>query len=162
MTTADRIAGRYQPSSVSANPHYIHIENAYVPWTPLTKPVRECKVALITMGGLHLPSQAPFGDENNRGDPSFRELPRTLKTGEYGIAHSHYSHASVDQDINVLLPLDIFGELERDGIIGSLAQTHYSFMGSLPNPIPLIADTAPDVASRLKRDAVDICVLAPA
>ena len=30
------------------------------PWNEMTKPVSECRLALITTGGVHLKSQVPF------------------------------------------------------------------------------------------------------
>ena len=153
---------RYEPQSVSGNPNYVHIENDYVPWTPLKKPLSQSKFALVTMGGLHLPSQEPFIDVESRGDYTFRELPRTLRTGDYLIAHTHYNHEWALQDINCLLPLEVFSNLEEEGIIGEVTETHYSFMGSNPDPLPLIADTAPEVAQRMRGRGVDVCVLSPA
>ena len=150
---------RYEPRSVSLNPNYIHIENDYTPWTPVPKPLSESTVALVTMGGLHLPDQPAFTDMDNRGDTSFRELPRTLRTGDFLVAHTHYDHKWVLEDMNCLLPLEIFAELEREGVIGALADTHYAFMGSIPNPLALIADTAPEVARRMKARGVDVCLL---
>lgn len=151
---------RYEPRAVSLNPHYVHIENDYVPWTPLKKPVRQSTVALVTMGGLHLPNQKPFEDVDNHGDTTFRELPRALRTGGYLVAHTHYDHKWVMEDVNCLLPLDIFTELEMHGVIRKLAETHYAFMGSVPNPLRLIADTAPEMAKQMRNRSIDVCVLA--
>lgn len=151
---------RHKPSSISRNPHYIHLENQYVPWTPVKKPLSQSKVALITAGGFYIPPQEPFSDVDNKGDHTFRELPYTLRTGGHLIVHAHYDHQWVLQDINCLLPLERFTELEQEGVIGQLAETHYSFMGSIPDPLPLVADTAPEVARRMRDRGVDICVLA--
>ena len=150
---------RYPPHELSTNVHYVHIENSFVPWATLKKPLSETKVALVTTAGLHLPSQSPFADEENRGDFTFRELPRTVRTGDCHIAHTHYEHKWVLEDINCLLPVEVFTELETEGVIGELAETHYSFMGSIPNPIRLIVDTAPEVAQRMRDNEVDLSVL---
>ena len=50
--------------------------------------------------------------------------------------------------------------MEAEGIIGSVADTHYSFMGLIHNTEGLMGDTAPDAAQRLKDDGVDAVFLA--
>jgi len=61
----------------------------------------------------------------------------------------------------LVLPLDRFRELETEGKIGSLNQRHFSFMGSITKPKPLIEKTAPEVAQMLKTDNVDVAFLTP-
>ena len=150
--------GRYE-ELLSLNPHYIHLENEFVPWTPLEKTLSECKVALVTMGGLYIPPQEPFTDLDNTGDHSFRELPRDLRNGGFQISHTHYNHEWVLEDLNCLLPLDHFESLISEGVIGDLATTHYAFMGSIPNPLGLVVDTGPEVARRMRDDGVNVSVL---
>ena len=112
------------------------------------------------MGGLYLPSQKPFDEIVGKvGDSSFRELPRELRTGDYLIAHRGYNYKWVLEDMKCLLPLEIFSDLEEEGIIGELSETHYSFMGSFLNPILLVADSAPEVCQRMREDGVNVCVL---
>lgn len=132
-----------------------------VPWTPYTGRPSEQTVALVTSGGLYLKDrQPPFNTESIHGDPSFREIPRTARQEEFGIAHIHYDHSLAEQDINVVLPLQRFIELEAEGVVGKLAETHYSF--SYVNDVePLVRRTAPEVIRRLKAERVDILFLVP-
>ena len=52
----------------------IFVPTAPMPvWTPLTKPLHQCKVAFITAGGIHVKTQKPF---NTAGDYSYRPSPR--------------------------------------------------------------------------------------
>ena len=152
---------RYKPGELNNNPNYVHLENNFVPWTTLEKPLNECKISLVNMGGIYLLSQDPFDEiVGEEGDSSFRELPRSLRTGGFLISHRGYDHKWVQEDLNCLLPLEIFNQLEEEGKIGELAETHYSFMGSILNPLRLIADNAPEVGCRMRKNGVDICVLA--
>ncbi len=140
---------------------YPFVISADVPWKPYTGQPSEQTVALITTGGLYLKDrQPPFNTESIHGDPSFREIPRTARQEDFGIAHIHYDHSLAEQDINVILPLQRFIELETEGIVGRLAGTHYSF--SYVNDVePLVRHTAPEVIRRLKADSVDILFLVP-
>jgi hypothetical protein len=51
-------------------------------------------------------------------------------------------------------------ELETDGIIGKLADTHYSF-GYVNNVAPLITETIPDFISAVKAAGTHVVLLVP-
>ena len=63
------------------------------------------------------------------------------------------------EDWNVVFPLDRLRELAAEGAIGSVAQTHYSFMGAT-DPVQM-EPHARELAHRLKQDAVDAVILPP-
>ncbi len=65
------------------------------------------------------------------------------------------------RDINVTLPIDRVKDLVDKGIVASLAENYYSFMGALRNPKPLIEITGPEVAGRLKDEGVDLVFITP-
>ncbi len=129
------------------------------PHTPLCLPLNECKVALITTAGFYLPEQVPF-DSN---DCSYREIPNSIQTEVLSAGHKSeaYDKRGIESDVNLAFPLDRFKELEIEGKIGSLNHRHFSFMGSITKPEPLIRQTAPEVARMLKSDKVDVAFLTP-
>ncbi len=132
-----------------------------VPWTPYTGRPSGQTIALVTSGGIHLKDrQPPFNTESIHGDPSFREIPRTARQEELGIAHAHYDHSLAEQDINVILPLQRFIELEEEGMIGKLADRHYSF-SYVNDVVPLITEAVPEMIRRLEADGVDVLLLVP-
>ena len=129
------------------------------PHTPLHLPLNECKVALITTAGFFLHGQAPF----ESGDCSYREIPNSIQTQALINGHKSaaYDERGLETDPNLAFPLDRFRELETEGKIGSLNHRHFSFMGSIVNPKPLITQTAPEVGELLKADGVDVAFLTP-
>ena len=133
------------------------------PWTPLQKDLRDCRVALVTTGGVHLKTQPPFDMSDSEGDPTFREIPSDVDRESLIITHDYYDHRDGDADINVVLPLDRLAELAEAGFIGSVSASAFSFMGHIigEHVTTLINETAPDVASKLKADEVDVVLLAP-
>ena len=138
-------------------PDALRFETA--PWTPLKRPLREAKVALVTMGGVYIKGQHdPF---NTDGDPSYRILPKTTPRELFGIAHTHYDTSSALRDINVVFPYQRMQELARDGVIGSFADVCYGFMGFIPRPLVpvLIEETAPEVARTLVAADVDAVLI---
>lgn len=132
-----------------------------IPWTPMRKRLSDCRVALISTGGFHLKNDPPFDADNPYGDPTYRVIPPAATRDDLGIAHTHYDHKYVNEDLNVAFPLAIFRQLEQEGIIGRLAENNYSFMGYLPVTDRLVNSTAPEVAGRLVADEADAVLLVP-
>ena len=134
------------------------------PWTPMRKPLSESRVALVTSAGLHLRSDAPFiTDHKGGGDSSYRVIPRGAAAGD--IIQSHVSigfdHTGIYRDINVTYPMDRLEELREQGVIGSLADNYYSFMGALRNAAGVVEQTGPEVAGKLRDDGVNVVLLTP-
>ncbi len=131
------------------------------PWAPLRVPIRRAKIALVTTGGFYLDGQPPFEADGPEGlgDWSFRAIPRDTPRDKIKVAHLHYDLSGPREDINCVFPLDRFAEMEREGAIGRLAETNYSFMGFIQRPDLLMAETAPQVARLLKADGVDAVFL---
>jgi len=140
---------------------------APIPWTPLTKPLSESAVALISSAGIALKTDKPFDQEGERqnpwwGDPSYRVLPRTATEQDVEIYHQHINPDFARQDLNCLLPLQRLAELEAGGEIGSSTPHHYSYMGYILQPKTLLEETVPQMVQYLKDERVDIAVLVPA
>jgi len=132
-----------------------------VPWTAYTGSPSEQTFALVTSGGLYLKDrQPPFDTVSIHGDPSFREIPKTVRQDDLGIAHAHYDHSLAEQDINVIFPIQRFIELERENIIGRVADAHYSF-SYVNDAVRLVTETVPQLISRVKAARVDILFLVP-
>jgi D-proline reductase (dithiol) PrdB len=134
------------------------------PWAPLEKDVSMCRLALITTGGVHLKSQAPFDMFDRAGDPTFREIPADASTSELTITHNYYDRSGANKDVNVVFPFERILELKQSGEIGDVNHRHFSFMGHIMHPYidMLVEETAPRVAAELKSDDVDIVILTPA
>ncbi len=132
-----------------------------VPWTVYRGKPSEQAIALITSGGLYLKaSQPPFDTTSIHGDPSFREISKTARQEDFGIAHAHYDHSLAEQDINVIFPLQRLIELEREKVIGKVAETHYSF-SYVNDIVTLLTESVPHLLQQLKAAAVDILLLVP-
>jgi D-proline reductase (dithiol) PrdB len=134
-----------------------------VPWTPLHKPLAECRLALVSSAGFVLPSQAPFDASIKGGDPSFREIPSYVDVKTLIESHrsESFDHSGLKQDPNVAFPINRARELAEVGRIGSVNRRHLSFMGSLTAPGRFVKETVPQAASLLVEDNVDIALLVP-
>ncbi len=159
----------YLPRSFHAEYQAIHDPPAEPVWAPFGKPAAEATIALLTSAGLYLRhTQEPFDLDGERqdptwGDPTYRVIPRTARAGDLGAAHLHLNTRDLVADPDVALPLVTFAELERDGVIGRLADHHYSFMGYQSRALKDWRETyGPEVVAHLKREPADAVILAPA
>ena len=134
-----------------------------VPWTPLRKPLSDCKLALGSSAGFVRPDQIPFDESVRGGDPSFRFIPEDTDVTTFIDTHRSetFDHTGLQQDPNLAFPLDRVREFVADGRIGCLNRRHLSFMGSITAPGRLIRTTAPEAAAALVEDGVDIALLIP-
>ncbi|MEN8263502.1 MAG: glycine/sarcosine/betaine reductase selenoprotein B family protein [Nitrospirota bacterium] len=130
------------------------------PITPLNKPLQECKLAIITTGGIHLKSDIPFYMKEPGGDCSYRTIPYDIEDNAFRVSHKWYNHKFINSDINCVFPIDRMREYARKGVIGALSEKHYSFMGHIYETGPLVKNVK-KVGDRLKKLNVDIAFLTP-
>ena len=140
-------------------PPYRWAVNEDVPWTPLTKPLNQCKVAIISSGGVHHKDQEPF---HTRDDASYREIPKGVDVGNLRISHFGYRTEDAKKDPNCVFPIEAMRELEAEGTIGQLADPTYSFMGGIYSTRRVQEEVAPRFVEMLKRNNVDVFYLVPA
>lgn len=102
-----------------------------IPIPVLDKPLSQCRVALITDGGL-VPKGNPdrMVPTNSKTYRSYSiEGQRTLKAEDYEVSHQGYNNAFVLQDPNRLVPVDCMREKVEEGRIGSLHEKYYMTAG---------------------------------
>lgn len=130
------------------------------PVTPLEKPLADCRLALLTTGGLHLKSDVPFDTKYLEGDCSYRMLPGDVRHKDIAVSHESYDHKFIDADLNCVFPIERMREYVQEGRLDSLSEEHYSFMGHIYVTGPLL-ENANTVGSRLRDLGVDIAFLTP-
>ena len=126
------------------------------PW--VTGPaLSQRRVAIVSSAGLVLRDGEPF-----RGrDPHYHAIPATTRPEDLLCSHIsiNFDRTGLQEDWNVAFPVDRLRELVAEGTIGSMADTHYSFMGAT-DPMQM-EPYARELAGRLKQDNVDSVLLAP-
>jgi D-proline reductase (dithiol) PrdB len=134
-----------------------------VPWTPLSKPLSRCRVALVSSAGFVLPGQPPFDDGKRGGDPTFRQIDSDTSVRILTENHrsESFDHSGLRSDPNLAFPLDRVRELRTSGRIGEVNRRHLSFMGSLTAVGRFLSNTGPEAASWLVEDGVDVALLIP-
>lgn len=130
------------------------------PVTLLSRPLSECRLALITTGGLHMKTDKPFDLDLKNGDPSYRTIPEDFKKDDLHISHKWYNHKFINADLDCVFPHERMREYVKKGRIGSLSEEHYSFMGHIYKANDLLKN-AKKAGKRLKELGVDIAFLTP-
>jgi len=117
----------------------------------------ERRIAMISTAGLITRGDRPFVG----GDADYRVIPADVGADDLLVSHVsvNFDRTGYQRDRNVVFPIDRLRELATDGTIGSVADTHYSFMGAT-NPVEMEAHVGPVIAG-LKADRVDSVVLLP-
>jgi len=126
------------------------------PWVS-GPPLAQRRVAIVSSAGLVVRGEDPF-----RGrDADYRVIPAATGSDELLISHIsiNFDRTGFQEDWNVVFPLDRLNELAAEGAIGSVAATHYSFMGATgPGEMEPYAR---ELAGRLKQDRVNAVLLSP-
>jgi D-proline reductase (dithiol) PrdB len=142
-------------------------EYSEIPFTPLSKPLRECTVALLSTAGIARNDDRPFDQDGERrnpwwGDPTFRMIPFGTTEKDIRLYHLHIDVRFGEADLDVVLPMRRLAELAGEGVVGRPAPTHYSTMGYILDPTELVEKTAPAIAERMHAERVDAAALVPA
>jgi len=124
-----------------------------VPFTPLTKPLKDCTVTAVTTA-MPDPSFAGEKDAFHAGDMSVR--PDSFYTEE----RFWDKDATHTDDVNTFFPIGQLRHLEREGKISSLSP-HYYCVPTEYSQRRTIEHDAPAVLKSCLEDGVDAALLVP-
>jgi D-proline reductase (dithiol) PrdB len=141
--------------------------SSVIPFTPLSKQLSECTVALVSTAAIARNDDRPFDQEGERrnpwwGDPSFRVIPLGTTESDVRLYHLHIDPRFGQADLDVVLPMRRLAELAQEGVVRQPAPRHYSIMGYILEPDVLVGETAPAIAELMRADGVDAAALVPA
>ena len=84
-----------------------------------------------------------------------------MPTGDILISHVsiNFDRTGFQRDVNVVYPIDRLRELAAEGVIGGVAETHFTVMGST-DPAGM-TEAADQIAGRLRQERIDAVLLSP-
>jgi D-proline reductase (dithiol) PrdB len=117
------------------------------------------RVAIVTTSGVHRRGDRPF---SLIPDTEYRVIPGDTSADMLVMCHVsvNFDRSGFQEDGNGVFPIDRLQELARGGVIGSVADFHYAFMGAAWPPTRFEAK-ARELAGLLKKDRVDAVLLTP-
>jgi D-proline reductase (dithiol) PrdB len=128
------------------------------PWTPLKKPLAQCKVALMSSGGVLYRDQPRF----HREDASYRLIPKNAARADLSVWHFGYPTKDAEKDPNCVFPLERMREFEAEGRIRELCDPAFTFMGGVYSARKVREELAPKIVEELRSRRVEAFYLVPA
>ena len=128
------------------------------PWAPLSKPLSECRLALVASGGIYAAGQVAF---HWRDDTTWREIPTTVATGDLRATHFAYDLTDARRDPNVVFPIDTLRSLVAERAIGELTAHANTFMGGIYSSRRVSEELAPRLTERVLAEHADVALLVP-
>jgi D-proline reductase (dithiol) PrdB len=120
-------------------------------------PLAERRVAIVSSAAMIDRGDAPFPF----GTAEVRFLSADASLKDLLISHVsiNFDRSGYQRDINTVYPIERLRELTAQGIIGSVAATHYTVMGSTdPSTMESSAD---QISGQLQQERVDAVLLTP-
>lgn len=143
-TLMDRLKGRYSSPFEQT------------PWAEAPR-LTDARVAIVTTAAIHRSDDRPFS--GHEGD--YRIIPSDIAYKDLAMTHSstNFDRSAYQQDVNVCFPLEHLRALSESKEIGSVADWHYSFMGSTAPQ--RMEPAAKEVSQLLIGDNVDLVLMIP-
>lgn len=115
------------------------------------------KIAMISSAALIRRGDRPF----LASDTGWRRIAHDAPPSDVLMSHVsvNFDRTGFMIDPEVVLPRRRLDELVSAGDVGSIASTHYSFMGS--NDPKVLGSTADQIAGELRAERVDAAILVP-
>ncbi len=115
------------------------------------------RIALISSAALIKRGDPPFPF----GSTEYRTVPAGRPTADILMSHVsiNFDRAGFQRDINTVHPVDRLRELAEAGVIGGVADTNYTIMGS-SDPDGM-AESADQIAGQLRQERIDSILLSP-
>ncbi|MEQ8691090.1 MAG: glycine/sarcosine/betaine reductase selenoprotein B family protein [Pseudomonadales bacterium] len=136
---------------------WVHSDTA-PPFSMLNKPLNQCKLALISSGGIYRSGQIAF---HFKDDISYREIAADTPVAALRATHFAYDLTDARRDPNVVFPLATLRTLVANGELGALNERAYTFMGGIYSARKVSEILAPALADRLVEDEVDVALMVP-
>lgn len=137
----------------------MEISRKAIPYTPNDKVLSEMKIGIVSTAGAHLKDQEPFSEDQTVGDNTYRIIPSDSAAADFSVTHAapkhEYDTDEPKQDINTIFPVDRLRELADQGVIGGVADNHFSMMGFAMRLRKLIDETIPELAKKVNRSKAD-------
>jgi D-proline reductase (dithiol) PrdB len=127
-------------------------------WYPAVPPVASAKVALLTSAAVRTLDQPPFLPPD---DASYRTIPAEPSAADLISDHRSPLGTYFRADPEIIFPRAALKALAERGVVGSVAETHFSFAGGTRDHEGVENDLARGVTSDLRQQGVNLAVLTP-
>ena len=140
-------------------PYRWHYREAPPAWTPVTKPLAKSRLGVLSTAGGYVLGQVAY---HYKDDTSLRAIPKRTPRDKLRFAHLTENYlVGPRRDPNCMLPLEPLARLEREGVIGEVADPVLTCMGGIYSQRRVREELIPAVLGQLKAMQADIALLVP-
>ena len=133
------------------------------PFTPLTKPLSDCKIGLLTTSEMAIRYDEET-EENPIKEEGFRSvyaIPAEVPTDKlYCRTHSYDRYATTLDDVNSYYPVDRLQEALAAGRIGAISDQHVGCYNNY-SVRKVLTDEAPKALALCHEQGIDALVMVP-
>lgn len=127
-------------------------------WVAVVPDVASARIALLTSAALRTPEQPRFVPPE---DISYRLIPAEPCSTDLVMDHRSPLGVSPREDPEIVFPRAALISLAQRGVVGSVASTHFSFLGGTRNHHGVEEELVPALAAELKKQTVTLALLVP-
>jgi D-proline reductase (dithiol) PrdB len=127
-------------------------------WHGAVGPLSSARIALLTSTAVRTPEQPAFEPPEDAG---YRLIPAEPYSTDLVMDHRSPLGLGPREDPEIVFPRAALIALAQRGLIGSVASTHFSFLGGTRNHHGVEKELAPALAVELKKENVDLALLVP-
>jgi D-proline reductase (dithiol) PrdB len=120
-------------------------------------PLAQRRLAIVSSAALIRRGDQPF----HFGSAECRFVPASRPAADILMSHVsiNFDRAGFQRDLNVVYPVDRLRELVAEGVIGGMAETNFTVMGST-DPAGM-TESADQIAGQLRQERIDSVLLSP-
>ena len=150
---------REKYSKMGYAPYCWHEADEAPPWTPLAKPLSECRVGMMTTAGTYVAGQEAYFYKD---DTSHRPIPSNTPVEDLRFSHLTENYLpDARRDPNCAFPIEPLQKLAEEGVIGGLADNFFSCMGAVYSKRRVDEEVAPAIYEAFAAEGVDVAYLVP-
>jgi D-proline reductase (dithiol) PrdB len=128
-------------------------------FAPLTKPLSESKLTMISTAGTYVQGQVAY---HYKDDTSVRVIPNNTPTDKIRFSHIMENYLiEARQDPLTVFPLNALQTLKDEGVVGALTDNYLSCMGGIYSKNRVLAELIPNIEAALEREQPDVLLLVP-
>ncbi|MDP6559887.1 MAG: hypothetical protein QF619_07185, partial [Candidatus Binatia bacterium] len=102
------------------------VKPARLAWHPLVRSAASARIALLTSAAMRRASQPNYTPPD---DASYRIIPAAPTVSDLVIDHRSPVGVDARRDSEIVFPRNALTALANQGLVGSIASDHFSFVG---------------------------------
>ncbi len=128
-------------------------------FTPLPKPLSECRLGMISTAGTYVQGQVAYYYKDDTG---IRAIPRTTPVEKLRFSHIMENYlVEARQDPCTVFPIEALDKLADEGVVGELSDNYFSCMGGIYSQNRVKNELIPNLESAVEAEGLDALLLVP-